>query len=100
MLGIPLLLAGLAGLGKEMSRLVSTLCLKVFRFLHLGKPSYRTCAAFKLVFATTFGSCIHIFFASFVISVTERWSYLDSVYHTFITITTIGFGDFVPGKLI
>jgi len=30
--------------------------------------------------------------------VEEDWSYLDSVYFAFITITTIGFGDLVSGK--
>lgn len=31
-------------------------------------------------------------------SVWEGWSFLDSVYFCFITISTIGFGDFAPGQ--
>ncbi|XP_067858811.1 potassium channel subfamily K member 18 [Heptranchias perlo] len=31
-----------------------------------------------------------------VLSIWEEWKYLDSFYFYFITITTIGFGDFVP----
>ena len=27
------------------------------------------------------------------------WEYMDSVYYTFITLSTIGFGDMVPGNL-
>lgn len=26
------------------------------------------------------------------------WNYLNSVYFTFITLSTVGFGDMVPGK--
>ena len=26
------------------------------------------------------------------------WNYLNSVYYTFITLSTVGFGDMVPGK--
>ena len=28
----------------------------------------------------------------------EEWSFLESFYFCFITMTTIGFGDFVPGE--
>ena len=33
-------------------------------------------------------------------SVEKQWNYLDAFYFAFITLTTIGFGDYVAGKKI
>jgi hypothetical protein len=61
--------------------------------------------------------CSNIYFQSFIVGLilvlfiyvlpaflftyyTEKeWSYLDAIYFIFISITTIGFGDFVPGDM-
>lgn len=42
---------------------------------------------------------IIIIFPAFGFEALEEWSYFDSVYFCFITLTTIGFGDFVPVNL-
>ncbi|MBT3691483.1 two pore domain potassium channel family protein [archaeon] len=37
-----------------------------------------------------------IFIGSYFYHMAEGWSYMDSIYFVVITITTIGYGDFVP----
>ena len=35
---------------------------------------------------------------SAIFTAIEDWSYRDSMYYVFVTLTTVGFGDFVPGQ--
>ena len=44
-----------------------------------------------------FGHVVFIFIPAVAIKFIEDWSYLDSVYFAFITLTTIVFGDLVAG---
>ena len=42
---------------------------------------------------------IIVIFPAFGFEGFEDWSYFESVYFCFVTLSTIGFGDFVPGKI-
>ncbi|XP_068970541.1 open rectifier potassium channel protein 1 [Bombus flavifrons] len=44
------------------------------------------------------GFVMFIFFPAFVFSHYEGWSYDEAVYYAFVTLTTIGFGDYVAGQ--
>lgn len=53
-----------------------------------------TCTAIFIVW----GVLVHLVIPPFVFMVTEEWNYIEGLYYSFITITTIGFGDFVAGE--
>lgn len=44
------------------------------------------------------GFVMFIFFPAFLFSHYEGWSYEEAVYYAFVTLTTIGFGDYVAGE--
>lgn len=52
-----------------------------------------TCTAIFIVW----GVLVHLVIPPFVFMVTEEWNYIEGLYYSFITISTIGFGDFVAG---
>lgn len=43
---------------------------------------------------------LYIMVGAMVFSVWEEWSFLESAYFCFITLSTIGLGDYVPGRTI
>lgn len=44
------------------------------------------------------GFLVFIFLPSVLLSYLEGWTYVDAVYYSYITLTTIGFGDMVPAN--
>ncbi|CAH8643304.1 unnamed protein product [Schistosoma mattheei] len=89
--GIPLCLIMFQSIGERMNTIIT----------YLLKKSNLMCKIHKLISQThlmivsfTIGSIV-LTIGAIVFSRYEDWDYLDSFYYCFITLTTIGFGDFV-----
>ena len=92
--GIPICGILLSALGDRLNKFKDNILQKVYRKLH--KKWQRK--IFSLVVITGSGIALFIFIPAYVFHIREEWSYHDAFYFCFITLTTVGFGDFVPGK--
>ncbi|XP_004379481.1 potassium channel subfamily K member 5 [Trichechus manatus latirostris] len=91
--GVPLCLTWISALGKFFGGRAK----RLGQFLTKRGVSLRkaqiTCTAIFIVW----GILVHLVIPPFVFMVTEEWDYIEGLYYSFITISTIGFGDFVAG---
>ncbi|XP_058162659.1 potassium channel subfamily K member 5 [Dasypus novemcinctus] len=91
--GVPLCLTWISALGKFFGGRAK----RLGQFLTRRGVSLRkaqiTCTAIFIVW----GVLVHLVVPPFVFMVTEEWDYIEGLYYSFITISTIGFGDFVAG---
>ncbi|NXC95276.1 KCNK5 protein, partial [Certhia brachydactyla] len=91
--GVPLCLTWISALGKFFGGRAK----RLGQFLTKRGVSLRkaqiTCTAIFIVW----GVLVHLVIPPFVFMITEGWNYIEGLYFSFITITTIGFGDFVAG---
>ncbi|XP_028902838.1 potassium channel subfamily K member 5 [Ornithorhynchus anatinus] len=91
--GVPLCLTWISALGKFFGGRAK----RLGQFLTKRGVSLRkaqiTCTAIFIVW----GVLVHLVIPPFVFMVTEGWDYIEGLYYSFITISTIGFGDFVAG---
>ena len=94
LIGIPLCIVMLAGLGGKLGELGSSLDK---RLLCLAHGSAKGCKLLRLAILVSIGWTLFLMFPAVLFTLTEGWTYLDSVYFAFITLSTVGFGDVVPG---
>ena len=93
-IGIPICGILLSALGDRLNKFKDKILQKVYQKLH--KKWQRK--IFSLVVISGSGMVLFIFIPTYVFHLREGWSYHDALYFCFITLTTVGFGDFVPGK--
>ncbi|XP_067947540.1 potassium channel subfamily K member 16-like [Watersipora subatra] len=92
-IGIPLFLLASGELGYKLNILNDKLSEKIGK--KVPKVKYRGIVALLVIFAV--GYAIFSLCAAAVFTTVEGWSFQESVYYTFITLSTIGLGDYYPG---
>ncbi|KAK2582818.1 hypothetical protein KPH14_008905 [Odynerus spinipes] len=90
--GIPLGLVMFQSIGERLNKFSSVVIRNVKRLLNCKDVQ---ASEINLICVVTTLSCLTIAGGAAAFSRYEGWSYFDSIYYCFITLTTIGFGDMV-----
>ncbi|KAK5605971.1 hypothetical protein CRENBAI_002735 [Crenichthys baileyi] len=91
--GIPVCLVWISTLGSFFGDRAKRLSGILIRKGVSVKKVQFTCTALFLLW----GLLVHLVIPPFVFMSVEGWSYLEGIYFSFITLTTVGFGDYVAG---
>ncbi|KAM6967502.1 potassium channel subfamily K member 5-like [Aplochiton taeniatus] len=91
--GIPLCLVWISELGSFFGDRAKRLSMVLISKGLAVKKVQFTCTALFLLW----GLLVHLVIPPFVFMSYEGWSYLEGLYFSFITLTTVGFGDYVAG---
>uniref|UniRef100_A0A1Y1LLH1 Potassium channel domain-containing protein n=1 Tax=Photinus pyralis TaxID=7054 RepID=A0A1Y1LLH1_PHOPY len=92
MVGIPLGLVMFQSIGERLNKFASVVIKQMKKYLHCKRVE---ATEMNLMLATGILSSIIITTGAAVFSRYEGWTYFDSFYYCFVTLTTIGFGDYV-----
>lgn len=92
MVGIPLGLVMFQSIGERLNKFASVVIRRAKRYMRCKQTE---ATEMNLMLATGMLSSIIITTGAAVFSRYEGWSYFDSFYYCFVTLTTIGFGDYV-----
>lgn len=92
--GIPVALIFLTTLGEILSSWIEAALVPVKK--KFGGNKALISRLLVVLFAAILGLIFLIFIPSLIYYAIEDWSYGQSIYYCFVTLTTVGFGDFVP----
>ncbi|KAE8286866.1 Potassium channel subfamily K member 2 [Larimichthys crocea] len=98
LLGIPLFGFLLAGVGDQLGTIFGKGIAKVEKMIVKWKVSQTKIRVFSTLLFILFGCLIFVALPAIIFKHIEGWSTLESIYFVVITLTTIGFGDFVAGE--
>ncbi|XP_057208470.1 potassium channel subfamily K member 5b isoform X2 [Triplophysa rosa] len=91
--GIPLCLTWISELGTFFAGRAKRLSQVLLHKGLIAKKVQFVCTAIFLLW----GFLVHLIIPSFVFMCFENWTYLEGLYFSFTTMTTVGFGDYVAG---
>ncbi|XP_055496331.1 potassium channel subfamily K member 10-like isoform X2 [Leucoraja erinacea] len=95
--GIPLFGFLLAGIGDQLGTIFGKSIArveKVFRKKQVSQTKIRVISTILFILA---GCLVFVTIPAIIFKHIERWTTLDSIYFVVITLTTVGFGDYVAG---
>ncbi|XP_054617098.1 potassium channel subfamily K member 2-like isoform X3 [Dunckerocampus dactyliophorus] len=98
LMGIPLFGFLLAGVGDQLGTIFGKGIAKVERMIVKWKVSQTKIRVISTLLFILFGCLIFVALPAVIFKHIEGWSTLESIYFVVITLTTIGFGDFVAGE--
>ena len=84
----------IAGIADKCNRYIQ-LAMDKFEFY---QKHYKSSKAMKVFVIMMIGNIFFIIIPAFMFSAMEDWSFHEAIYYVFVTLTTVGFGDFVAGK--
>lgn len=97
LVGIPMFGILLAGVGDHMGTVLRRAVAKIETLFLKRKVRPTTVRVSSAVLSILIGCLIFLAVPTVVFQRVEKWSFLESLYFVVITLTTVGFGDFVPG---
>ncbi|XP_036416315.1 potassium channel subfamily K member 2-like [Colossoma macropomum] len=97
LLGIPLFGFLLAGVGDQLGTIFGKGIAKVEKMIVKWKVSQTKIRVISTVLFILFGCLLFVTLPAIIFKHIEGWSTLEAIYFVVITLTTIGFGDFVAG---
>uniref|UniRef100_A0A3Q3QP34 Potassium channel domain-containing protein n=1 Tax=Monopterus albus TaxID=43700 RepID=A0A3Q3QP34_MONAL len=96
LVGIPMFGILLAGVGDHMGTVLRRAVAKIETLFLKRKVRPTTVRVSSAVLSILIGCLIFLAVPTVVFQKVEDWSFLESLYFVVITLTTVGFGDYVP----
>ncbi|KAF7228346.1 potassium channel subfamily K member 10 [Nothobranchius furzeri] len=97
LVGIPMFGILLAGVGDHMGTMLRKAVGKIETLFLKRKIKPNTVRVISAVLSILIGCLIFLAVPTVVFQRVEKWTFLESLYFVVITLTTVGFGDYVPG---